>query len=49
MGGYAWFLWPAYAITFVVLIGNIWLARQSHVKARREAQRRLQMSEGDEV
>jgi heme exporter protein CcmD len=49
MGGYAWFLWPAYAATFAVLLINIWSARKAHTEARREAQRRLQINEGEEL
>jgi heme exporter protein D len=35
MGGYAVFVWPAYAITFVVLIAAIALSLQSYTQARR--------------
>ncbi len=41
MGGYAWFVWPAYAITFAVVFLNIWLALRSLRLAKRDAQRRL--------
>jgi heme exporter protein CcmD len=47
MGGYAWFLWPAYLVTFVALIANVILARSAHAAARREAERRLQIEEGE--
>ena len=49
MGGYAWFLWPAYAATFAVLLINIWSARKAHAEARREAKRRLEINEGEEL
>lgn len=29
MGGYAWYVWPSYALTFVVLMANVfWSSRQ---------------------
>lgn len=45
MGGYAAFVWPAYAVTLVVLIANVFAARASHRHAVEEARRRIQMSE----
>ncbi len=41
MGGYAQYLWPAYGITFAVVILNIVWARRTLARARREARRRL--------
>jgi len=41
MGGYARFLWPAYGITFAVVILNIVWARRLIARARAEALRRL--------
>jgi heme exporter protein D len=41
MGGYAAFLWPAYAVTFVVVAWNIVAARRAHQEALLEARRRL--------
>lgn len=41
MGGYAAFVWPAYAVTFIVLIGNVIAASRSHRRAMEEARRRL--------
>jgi heme exporter protein D len=35
MGGYAVFVWPAYAITFAVLIGAIIVSVQSHAQAKK--------------
>lgn len=50
MGGYGWFLWPAYAVTFVALLANIISARREHQAALREAERRLRINdEGDEA
>jgi heme exporter protein D len=49
MGGYGWFLWPAYAVTFLALIANVIIARRAHQLALRELERRLQINdEGDE-
>jgi heme exporter protein CcmD len=45
MGGYAAFLWPAYALVMSVLVYNRWAARRAHQEARRAAARRLQMEE----
>jgi len=32
MGGYAFYVWPAYAIVLSVLLGNWFLARRAHLK-----------------
>lgn len=45
MGGYAAFVWPAYAVTLIVLIGNIVGARSSHRHAVEEARRRALVQE----
>jgi heme exporter protein CcmD len=42
MGGYAAFVWPAYAVTFAVIALNIFWARRALANARRNAQRRLE-------
>jgi heme exporter protein CcmD len=41
MGGYAGYLWPAFGITFAVVILNIVWARRLLARARTEARRRL--------
>lgn len=41
MGGYARYLWPAYGVTFTVVVLNIVWARRALARARREARRRL--------
>jgi heme exporter protein CcmD len=41
MGGYAAFVWPAYGVTFAVVVLNIVWARQSLGRARQDARRRL--------
>ncbi len=41
MGGYAQYLWPAYGITFAVVVLNIVWARRALARARSEARRRL--------
>ncbi len=41
MGGYAQFVWPAYALVIGVMILNVVWARRSLRKARDEARRRL--------
>lgn len=30
MGGYGAYVWPAYGITLLVLVLNVWSARRSH-------------------
>jgi heme exporter protein D len=42
MGGYAAFVWPAYAVTLVVVVLNIAWARRALARSRAEARRRLQ-------
>ena len=41
MGGYAAFVWPAYAVTLAVIVLNIVWARRALARSRAEAQRRL--------
>jgi heme exporter protein CcmD len=41
MGGYALYVWPAYAITFAVVALNIVWARRLLAQARAAARRRL--------
>ena len=43
MGGYAAFVWPAYAVTFAVIALNIYWARRALANARRQALRRLEI------
>jgi heme exporter protein CcmD len=40
MGGYAAFVWPAYAVTFAVVLLNVYWARRSLARARAAAHRR---------
>jgi heme exporter protein D len=44
MGGYAAYVWPAYAVTLIVLIANVLMARANHRRALEEARRRVQSS-----
>jgi heme exporter protein CcmD len=41
MGGYAAFVWPAYAVTLVVIVLNIVWARRALARSRTDARRRL--------
>jgi heme exporter protein CcmD len=43
MGGYAAFVWPAYAVTLAVVLLNILWARRALERSRTEARRRLQV------
>lgn len=40
MGGYAAFVWPAYAVTFAVVILNVYWARRALARALAAARRR---------
>jgi len=42
MGGYAVYVWPAYAVGFVVIAGSGWNARRGLQQALRRARRRAQ-------
>ena len=44
MGGYARFVWPCFALAFVVLAWNLWSARRVHAAARVRAARALAMT-----
>lgn len=41
MGGYAPYLWPAYAVTLAVVVLNVAWARRLLTRARTDARRRL--------
>jgi heme exporter protein CcmD len=43
MGGYAAFVWPAYAVTLAVVLLNIFWAYRALERSRNEARRRLQV------
>lgn len=45
MGGYAAFVWPAYAVTALAFLVSIWQARRAHRLALEAARRRLVMEE----
>jgi heme exporter protein CcmD len=45
MGGYAWFVWPSYLVTFVIVLLNVYWARRIHRRARDDARRRLATGE----
>ena len=41
MGGYAAYVWPAYAVTLTVVVLNILWASRAFARARADARRRL--------
>ncbi len=41
MGGYAAYVWPSYAVTFIVIALNIFWARRALARARAAARHRL--------
>ncbi len=41
MGGYAWYVWPSFLITLVVLVANVWLSRIQFRSALLDAKRRV--------
>jgi heme exporter protein D len=45
MGGYAAYVWPAYAVTFAVVALNIVWARRALSRSRAEARRRAARGE----
>ncbi len=45
MGGYALFVWPAYAVTLGAIVLNIVWARRSLSRSRADARRRLSLRE----
>ncbi len=47
MGGYAFFVWSSFALTFAVLAMNIWMAARRRKQAIRNLKRRL-LLEDDE-
>lgn len=48
MGGYAVFVWPAYAVTFVVLITAVVLCLQSYAQARKNVRQLEEEGSGTE-
>ena len=46
MGGYAWYVWPSYVLTFTVVVLNIVWARRLLARSREEARRRLAVRAG---
>ena len=48
MGGYAVFVWPAYAVTFVVLVAAIVVSLQSHAQARKSVRQLEEEGSGTE-
>jgi heme exporter protein D len=48
MGGYAAYVWPAYAASFITLLAAIVLSLRGHAKARENVQRlELEIGEGE--
>lgn len=45
MGGYGYYVWSAYGLSFVVLVLNVVAARRQHKQVREELQRMLQKSQ----
>jgi heme exporter protein CcmD len=45
MGGYAAFVWPAYAVTLGAIVLNILWARRALLRSRTDARRRLGLRE----
>ena len=47
MGGYAAYVWPAYAVTLIVVLANAFSARRRLQSAQQEARRRLATRKAD--
>lgn len=45
MNGYGKEVWPCYAVTFAVVLLNIYWARRSLARAKSDARRRLAMAD----
>jgi heme exporter protein CcmD len=45
MGGYGKYLWPAFVLGFGIVVLNLVLALNSLAAARRDARRRMEMSQ----
>ena len=43
MGGYAMYVWPAFAISFIVIVANIWFARMERKRAIASIARKVQI------
>lgn len=43
MGGYAAYVWPAYALTLLVIVGAAWLSRQRHRRLIAQLRRRARL------
>jgi heme exporter protein CcmD len=41
MGGYGQFVWPAFALTFGIIVLNVYLARRSLREAAAQARKRV--------
>jgi heme exporter protein CcmD len=48
MGGYAAFVWPAYAVTLAAIGLNVLWARQALARGRAAARRRLATRQGEQ-
>jgi heme exporter protein CcmD len=48
MGGYAKYVWPSYALTFLVVVLNIVWARRLFTRSQEDARRRLAV-QGDKT
>ena len=48
MGGYASFVWPAYGVTAIAIVANIWLARRSLADSLAAARRQRSMQSGSQ-
>jgi heme exporter protein D len=46
MGGYAAYVWPAYAVTLAAIVLNVVWARRALARSREEARRRLPGASG---
>ena len=47
MGGYAFYVWTAYALGTGALLLNLWWARRNLARARVDAKRRVAMKVGE--
>ncbi|MEL6869072.1 MAG: heme exporter protein CcmD [Pseudomonadota bacterium] len=45
MGGYAFYVWMSFGLTFVVMVANCWLAARRHAATLRQIRRQLDTSD----
>ncbi|MFT5115410.1 MAG: heme exporter protein CcmD [Parasphingorhabdus sp.] len=45
MGGYAWYVWPAYLLTLVVIVGNVIAAKTLLKQTKKQLLGKIRLAE----